>query len=114
MKRLLVPALACLVLAACSSPEEEAVDLTNELAEILEGVTDEASANDAVDDIEDVLSRLLELKKELGDRKKEDVSDELKKEGMEAGMRMGKAMANLAKHPKALKIIQKAMAQMPR
>ena len=111
-------------LAGCgggNSPDalnKEAISMMNEVAGVLESVKDKASGEAAIPKLQGLAKRGEDLKKRMDGLKlsKEDekkIEEKYKKEGMEAGMRMFKAMGEasmvMEKDPALKKAFDDAM-----
>lgn len=109
MRRILIPALAASLCVACggASSYEEIVnaqaDVLTEMIEVLEGVTDEESAEDAVDEIEALGARLGELVDEI-ERLPEPSTAELQRITEAQGERMQEFQRTAA--PQLMKLAQ--------
>jgi len=111
MARPALLALACLALVACSSPEEEQVDLMNEAADVLEGIKDKESAKAAVERLKEIGEEIQELSKQV---KESEIPEELKKEAQAAAERIGKAMQNvLRKYPEVMQALREIDLRRP-
>jgi len=98
MKLLALVLVSSLFLAGCSSPEEETVDVLNEIADTLATIKDKESAQAAAPKLKELGERGKELDKEV---KADDVSDEVKKAGIEAAARIQKELMRIMKIPGA-------------
>ena len=105
---------ACLLLTAgCQDEQEEAInkkiDFDNEMASILEDVTDEDSADDAIEDLKELIKEKKEYIEEKMERRKE-LKEEYEEEMEEAEKALEEQQKRIEKdHPKLAEKIQKAM-----
>lgn len=105
---------ACLLLTAgCQDEREEAIndriEFQESMASILEDVEDEDSANDAIEDIKELLEEQKEKRKEDEERNKE-LKEKYEDQMKEAKEALEKEEERLKKdHPKLAEKIQKAI-----
>ena len=104
MFRYLTLIVACFCVAGCGgSPEEQQLDLMNETADILEGVSDKSSAEAAASELKDLQEEMKSLASKI---KPENYTPELAHEMADAAMRVQKAWMKIANNPEAMQALK--------
>ena len=103
MNRFLLVIFGALALGGCGSPENKAIDLTNEMADVLSTIKDKEAARAAFEQLEEMYEETRSLKGEI---EMEEASREKMEELIEAGKRVQKEWQRIMDDPELREVLQ--------